>query len=429
MAHDNEVRLLSRVVIERDIKPLLSLGAKPDWFNNTDARQVYKWMLDHYAKYNEVATIATFKAEFPVFPLLNVQDSLDYLVDKFVEYRRYTKVEDTVQEAAEVLTQTRDHEAALLLIESRIQEIHQEGVPGVSDLHLHKDPLDRFAEYEAAEAASQSGLLGLATGFEKIDEATAGLCPGQLVTVIAPPKTGKSQVILSIATNIHSNGHPVMFQSFEMNNSEQQVRHDSMRAHVDHNSMRRRILTAPEKRRYKQMLQDMASIPAPFTLVDSLHGITVSALAAKVDQVNPEVLFVDGVYLMQDEQSGDSNTPQALTNITRSLKRLAQRKNIPVVISTQTLLWKMKNGKVSADSIGYSSSFFQDSDVILGLDPVDGDDELRELRVVESRNCGPESAILTWRWSTGCFHDEDDAKTCPGCAIATRFTPTVPGLV
>jgi hypothetical protein len=99
------------------------------------------------------------------------------------------------------------------------------------------------------------------------------------------------------------------------------------------------------------------------------------------------------------------------------------------VISTQTLLWKMKGGKVSADSIGYSSSFFQDSDVILGLDTVEQDDELRELRVVASRNCGPETALLTWRWDTGCFHDEDKAISCPGCAIARRFSPTVPGAV
>ena len=37
---------------------------------------------------------------------------------------------------------------------------------------------------------------------------------------------------------------------------------------------------------------------------------------------------------MIDEQSGEANTPQALTNITRGLKKLAQRFNKPIVIST-----------------------------------------------------------------------------------------------
>ena len=129
---------------------------------------------------------------------------------------------------------------------------------------------------------------------------------------------------------------------------------------------------------------------------------------------------------MQDEQTGESNTPQALTSITRGLKRMAQRMNIPVVITTQTLLWKMKGGKVSADSIGYSSSFFQDSDVILGLEEVPDDDESRNLRVVASRNCGPEEANLIWRWDTGCFHDDESSATCRGCITASRFAPRIP---
>jgi len=160
-------------------------------------------------------------------------------------------------------------------------------------------------------------------------------------------------------------------------------------------------------------------------LSDSVTGITVSALAAKIEQHRPEIVFVDGVYLMMDEQSGESNTPQALTNITRSLKRLAQRLKVPIVISTQTLLWKMRGGKVTADSIGYSSSFYQDSDVILGLEEEETDPEARVLKVVASRNCGPEEALLTWRWDTGCFHDEG-AKNCPGCATASLTGPVVP---
>ena len=140
------------------------------------------------------------------------------------------------------------------------------------------------------------------------------------------------------------------------------------------------------------------------------------ALMAKAEQLNPDILFVDGVYLMIDQVTGESNTPQALTNITRGLKRVAQKLNIPIVISTQTLLWKMKGGKVSADSIGYSSSFFQDSDVILGLEPVEEDDEIRLLKVVQARNCPPSETSITWRWDTGCFHDESKQDDCKFCA-------------
>lgn len=427
MAADNEIRLLSKAVRDRNITPLLEAGVQPDWFATADGRELWKFLVTHWSKYGEVPTATSVKQEFQTIALLKVEDSLEYLLDRFVAYRRYTKIEDTLQSAAEILSQTNDHEKALLAMEQNISEIHREGIPGTTDLSLSDDPLSRYAEYEKMENAA-GGLLGLPTGFEKIDEATAGLQGGQLVTVIAPPKTGKSQVLLQTAINMHEAGHTVLFQSFEMSNTEQQTRHDAMRAKVSHNRMRRRTLTPAEKKSYEKMLTEMQTITQKFTLTDSMHGITVSALAAKIDQTKPEIVFVDGVYLMQDEVTGESNTPQALTSITRNLKRLAQRLDIPIVISTQTLLWKMRNGKVTADSIGYSSGFFQDSDVILGLEPVPEDEEVRLLKVVASRNCGPEETTLVWRWDTGCFHDEDDSKTCEGCKVASKWLPTVPGM-
>jgi hypothetical protein len=156
----------------------------------------------------------------------------------------------------------------------------------------------------------------------------------------------------------------------------------------------------------------------PFHLVDAVNGLTRDSLLAKADQLKPDILFVDGVYLMLDQVTGDANTPQALTNITRGLKRVAQRLDIPVVITTQTLLWKMKGNKVSADSIGYSSSFFQDSDVILGLEVVEDNDMVRWLSVVQSRNCPPTGISITWNWDTGCFHDETKQSSCRYCLKA-----------
>jgi replicative DNA helicase len=153
-------------------------------------------------------------------------------------------------------------------------------------------------------------------------------------------------------------------------------------------------------------LETMASDSANFWLVDSAHGITVSAIQSKVQTLQPDVIFIDGVYLMMDEQTGESNTPQALTGITRSLKRLAQRMNKPVVITTQALNWKTKKGKVSTDSIGYSSSFLQDADVVFGLEREDETvDDTRILKVMAARNSGNVEASLMWDWASGMFRE------------------------
>jgi replicative DNA helicase len=410
MAADNEHRLVSKVIRDREITPALQRGITDVWFLDDENKRVWAFVRKHYAEYSEVPTAVTVKDHYPNYKVLDVQDNIEYLLDTMVEFRRRMLTRQGLENAVEQL-QENDHESALLAMEATITKVNEQGVLGTHEIDLTKNTEERYKEYQSLQ---NSEFLGIPTGFAKIDEATAGLQGGQLVTIIAPPKTGKSQIALKMAINIHRQGKIPMFQSFEMNNHEQQQRHDAMRANISHGRLRRGKLLPAEEARYIDILNEMEKEQS-FHIVDAVNGITVSALAAKIEQAKPDIVFVDGVYLMLDEITGEMNTPQAITNVTRALKRLAQKIDKPIIITTQTLLWKMRAGKVTADSIGYSSSFFQDSDVILGLEPIEEDEELRNLKVVASRNCGPTETALTWRWETGCFHDEDEVFKCKYC--------------
>jgi len=411
MASDNEHRLVSKVIRDRDIIPALQRGVNESWFLDDDNRKAWSFVRKHYGEYSEVPTAVTVKDHYPNYKVLDVQDNIEYLLDTMVDFRRRLLTRQGLEIAVEQL-QDNNHDAALLAMEATITKVNEQGILGTHEIDLTKNTEQRYKDYQALQ---NEEFLGIPTGFSKIDEATAGLQGGQLITIIAPPKTGKSQIALKMALNVHSQGFIPMFQSFEMNNHEQQQRHDAMRANISHGRLRRGKLLPAEEDRYIDVLNKMETEPS-FHLIDAVNGITVSSLAAKIEQTKPDIVFVDGVYLMLDEVSGEMNTPQAITNVTRSLKRLAQRINKPIIITTQTLLWKMRAGKVTADSIGYSSSFFQDSDVILGLEPVEEDEDIRLLKIVASRNCGPSETALTWRWETGCFHDEEQMMKCTFCS-------------
>ena len=412
MAADNEVRLISRAIRDRDIASLLRRGVRESWFAQEENRAVWRFLCAHLEKYDEVPTAVTVKDNYPNYRLLQVEDSLDYLTDQLVSYRRRQEAIRVIQDASEVIASGGDSEAAIRILSSGVGGLVEEGVSDGGDVDLTEDPMQRFEEYLDIKNRP-AGLLGLPTGFPTIDKATSGLQPGQLVVLIAPPKTGKSTLMMQIAISSHEHGNHVLMQSFEMSNLEQQHRYDSMRANISHTRLTRGGLTPEESNKFKRMLKTTGAMQNPFVLTDSVTGLTISALAAKVNAAKPDALFVDGVYLMIDEQSGEQNTPQALTNITRSLKRLAQKASIPIIISTQVLLWKMKGKAVSAEAIGYSSSFYQDADVILALQRTDvEDDPLRILKIVASRNCGYAEADLIWDWETGTFeedtYDEDD---------------------
>jgi replicative DNA helicase len=378
-----------------------------DWFKDDEHRAVFGFISRHYLKHGEVPTIHLLRAGFPDYTVVKIGDSLPPLVEQLQDRRNYGLTVQMLQEAGEHVEEHRDWKAALDEVQKGVQQILTESST-LQDIDLTKTWEDRLDAYDL-RAENDGSLLGIPTGFKTIDLATSGWQPKQLVTVIATPKIGKSTLAMRMALNAWLAGYKVLFISFEMSNEEQAARHDSMLGGIPHTGYMRGTLDRNQKALLERALEKTEGKQS-FVLSADINSVTtVSGIAAKIDQHDPDIVFVDGVYLMRDELGEPEGSPQALTNITRNLKRLAQRSNLPIIASTQALLSKVnKKRGVQADSIGYSSSFAQDSDVILGLQEDEHDEAMRELRVVMSRNCGRISTGLIWDWTTSTFEEPDD---------------------
>jgi replicative DNA helicase len=406
---NNEIRLLNRALQDKELTPLFIRGINETWFTTPDAKSVWTFIRNHFSKYGECPSVVVIKQNFPTYVYEPVEDSMDYLVDELLLHKRKLATNTMIREAIENIEKGQDHESALIVLQRGLVQLEEDGLNANRDLDITDEPMLRWAEYQERKHIP-NGLLGIATGFDTIDRATSGLQKGQLVVVVAPPKTGKSTLALQMANNIHRTGNVPLFMSFEMTNQEQVTRYDSMRAQVSHHRLRTGALTNDEEKRYEGVLKDMETEQHRFWLADSAGTSTVSMVASKIQTLQPDVVFLDGVYLMHDEVTGEVETPRALTSITRSLKRVAQRFQVPIVISTQVLTWKMKKGNVTADSIGYSSSFFQDADVLFGLQREDENvDDTRLLKVLASRNTGPTEVSRLWDWNNGQFRELGDS--------------------
>jgi replicative DNA helicase len=404
---NNEAKLLSKVIEDRAFGYIAEKGAREEWFADPSDKKMFRFLHTHYSAYQETPSMEVIKDNFPTYELLPTLDSTDYYLEQLISNQRKITIVNTVGGALDALEKLKDHEAALQRIEQGIIRIEEQGLTRSNDMEITEAARKAKRDYEFRK--NNPGLLGLPTGFKTIDDATSGLQPGQLIVIVAPPKTGKSTLALQIAINSHFAGNVPMFMSFEMSNSEQTSRYFAMRARISHRRLMTGTLTSDEESRYLKIASSIEDMDDKFWFVDSANGQTVSSVASKIQSKNPDIIFIDGTYLMIDEVTGESNTPQAITSITRSLKRLAQKVNKPIVISTQALTWKMKGGNVSADSIGYSSSFHQDADVIFGLQREDeAIDDTRLLRVIASRNGGLSEVSLIWDWNTGQFREVSD---------------------
>jgi replicative DNA helicase len=397
--------LLSRAIQDRDLTPLFNRRVNEAWFGNDLDKRVWVFVRDHQSRYGECPSYDVINDNFPTYQFVKSEDTIDFLIDKVMESRRIVIINNSIRTAIENIEIHKDHEVALRSLQSGLSKLEEDGLNDVSDIDITFEADKRWEEYLERKNLP-NGLRGYATGFSTLDRAISGVQNGQLIVLVAPPKTGKSTMALQMAHNIHMNGAVPLFQSFEMSNIEQITRYDAMRARLSHHRLTTGTLTKEEETRYHAKLRSMEILQHKFWLSQSASASTISGLANKIQTYRPNILFVDGVYLMQDEQSGEAGTPLSLTNITRSMKRLAQKYNIPIVISTQVLEWKMRKGQVTADSIGYSSSFYQDADVLLALQREDDAvDDTRVLKLLAGRNTSPMEVSLLWDWNTGDFRE------------------------
>lgn len=410
-ALNNERRIVCKIVDEDLIKPVLDRGITPDWFFTPNHRDALAFILKHYATYGSVPDRPTMRAHFgKTYKITPVTESMDYLLDQCAEYNQWMQSKATAIDVSDLLKDGRTADAVRALEEGLTK------VRGYEPVRSHLvDSMDndRIAErWEAYDKRkTSSGLLGYSTGFPTIDDATLGLQDGQLITLLAQPKVGKTSLCLTMANHIYrEHEKPILFVTFEMSIRELEMRQESLMAKINFRRLQQGDLTAVEERKYQRWLDKVEDdYHWPFHFMDVSGGATVGAVEAMVDRYDPAVVFVDGVYMMRDELTGTVNTWESLTNITRALKRMATAIGKPVVINTQALENKSKGKKISTGSAGYSSSFGQDSDVILGLERIEPgkgetDDTYayqRKLKILDSRNSGTAEVDLVFDYDEG----------------------------
>ena len=264
------------------------------------------------------------------------------------------------------------------------------------------------------------GLRGISTGFDGIDFVTGGLQPEQYVVLLGTPKSFKSATLLAMAKAVHKQAKIAAFIGFEMSNTEQQDRLVSLYSGVSLTRIMNGTLTEKEFKAVQKALRQVEEM-VPFVFsTDITSATTVSGIQAKIQEYQPDVVFVDGAYLMQSEEKDVAQgTPQAMTSISRGLKRLAQATKIPVVVTTQASLPRSRSG-LTLSSAMYTQAWGQDCDIMLGVERVreekaEGElvDEINsgpaivKFKVVESRSGPRKDTLLEWDWSKGSVHEID----------------------
>lgn len=402
--------LISKVIQTRDLTVALKSGVKEDHFTK-EWSKVWSWVVTFWRDHGEVPTKRALSQEFGDIRLISAEEEpFTALIDEVYNAYRHRNLLEAMALAVPSL-ESGDTAKALLELSKGVQLASAE-TARLRDINLIDTWEQRVDKYKELQS-TPNALRGIPTGLLGLDRITSGFRPQQLITFVGEAKKGKSLMTLIMANAAHLHGKSPLFVSFEMSAEEQAARYDAIVSKVSYTNILRGSLTNNELAKITDTLR-MRKNMHPFIVTEDTSSLTtVSALAAKVKEFKPDILFVDGVYLMDDENGEPKGSPQALTNITRSLKRLAQNSDIPVIGTTQVLSWKLGNKKsrrITADSIGYTSSFAQDSDLIVGVESDPDIDNQSIIRVVLARSAPLGEIRINWDWNNMDFTEvgEDD---------------------
>ena len=291
------------------------------------------------------------------------------------------------------------------------------------DADLIKD--EEFGRLLDEQMLEPGYLRGIDTGFKGVNYVTGGFQAEQFVTLIGLPKSLKSAMLLYMAMRCHQQGKTPLFIGFEMSNHEQMQRFWSLATGVSLTRIMHATLSLKERRKIERAAKQMSGLLHSFILsVDIQNAMTVSGVQAKAMEYQPDILFIDGAYLMQSEiPKVEPGSAQALTDIARSLKMLAQNMRIPVVVTTQASQTRSRGGKLTAESAMYTQAWRQSSDVLLGVerveeDGVPDDGEIHvKVKVLNSRSGPRAETYVVWDWNKGSVIEVDThTPTSPAAA-------------
>ena len=397
---------ISKLIETKDFKTLKEKQIQP-FFLTGDNRRVYQYISEVFKETGEVPTYRVIKQKFPNYELethivdsqevVGTEETLLYWCSELRTKAKHNRMADIIENVAEKLDNGESEEAYALL-KKGVWKIEDEIVESDS-VDITKDTEDRKLAY--LERKKNKGMMGIPTGIPHLDFMLKGLIKETLTTLIATTGVGKTWFLILVGAYAQLNGYKVVCFITEMSADLMRDRFEAMlfgMMYGDFNYSRFKSgdLNTDQEAMYFEFLEDDLPRLEPLVL-ETATG--VSSVVSVIEQEKPDLVLVDGAYLMEDEQ-GAKDDWLRVTHITRDLKKIAKNWHIPILINTQADQNTSKKSGPGLGDIKYSQAIGQDSDNILALfrDEVMINDKEMGVKVLKQREGVLGKVIINWNF-------------------------------
>lgn len=230
---------------------------------------------------------------------------------------------------------------------------------------LLKLTVDRIDELYSAD----SPITGLATGYAKLDERTAGLQRADLIIVAGRPSMGKTALAMNVVEHaVLKQDKPVLVFSMEMPAESLILRMLSSIGRIDQQRLRNGQLLEEDWPRLSSAVTALKSRPLFIDDTPALTPTDVRSRSRRIIREHGELalIMVDYLQLMQVAGASEGRVAE-ISEISRSMKAMAKEFNCPVVALSQLnrSLEQRPNKRPVMSDLRESGALEQDADVIV----------------------------------------------------------------
>lgn len=399
---DIEKKLLDKLFDNPELYPdVIDAAVSAEMFEG-DYKQVWEYALKHMKAHGTGPTDEAIKVQFPTYEWdFPSPEPISFFIDLLKKKYAFNLTLVGIQSAYEKLNQ-REVDQAVDHLREALRQI-EDATSSEVDLDWGATVQDRYTNY--LEVQSLKGIDGYTTPFDTLDEATQGFHDGEFILIAARQGVGKTWLSNVLAHHNVGQGLQVLYFTKEMPSKQIARRFDALKFNLPYQELRSGQLNSFKEADWRSQVQE--GLPTGQLMIVGEESGGVSHVAAKIERYHPDIVYIDGMYLMDDDQRARDNWLK-IANISRDLKKLAKRVQKPIIATVQ-LNRQADNSKGDPSNIA-GSDIARDADVILGLFQ-DEDQRLSSrltLKVLKQREGQRPEIELDWNMGQMKFSEVSD---------------------
>lgn len=375
-----EMQLVCKIIKTGELKRVLEWGITIEDFMMLETQAIYAQILASYTSVDTSGSVLGPRLAATKFTQLNLNDVDDHVtIDHLCKEVRDKRLAKGMKEKAQAIIELADADpmGAFALVQQAAAEVMKLDSGKSTDVSFAAGMTQVIDHYEKRKRGEIVGKVPWP--WSPLQEETGGVQEDDFIVFYGRPKSMKSWVVSYLIawaveapwmmSDVPETSYPrLLVYTKEMTPLNFYNRIAACLAGVPYGDMRQTKLSPDQEAiihewvAYAQLLENQGRLIV-LSAKDVAGRDTVSWLKSKVEKYLPDVVFIDGLYLMSPENPKIVKDNERVASISRAIRQMILDTKTPVIATMQANRKAAGHERAELDEIAFSDAIAQDCTV------------------------------------------------------------------